>query len=150
MFSKNKHILYAFVLMAAANVLNVESILRYQVIFSSVQPPYSVVGLASFIEVAAFLISAGIIYYDYILKPETVNSQNPGASAIDRITSKISGCALSAVNKIQNGFYSVTRSGKPELEPVKSEKMLRMDYIALAIIVVLYSILGVCELGFCA
>ena len=147
MFSKNKHILYAFTLMAAANVLNVESILRYQVIFSSVQPPYSVVGLASFIEVAAFLISAGIIYYDYILKPETVNSQNPGVSVIDRITSKISGCALSAVNKIQNGFYNITRSGRPELEPVKSEKMLRMDYIALAIIVVLYSILAYVNLG---
>lgn len=146
-FSKNKRILHSFALMSGIAAINVQGVLflTHRDITS-----YGAIWFASILEVLIFIIVAAVILHDYILYPECSCAAEGNAAVkretpFDRIFKKAKSVWFGALSKAERAVYSHTsQSIKPGH---RSEKLVKIDYLILSVIVVLYSVVAYVNLG---
>lgn len=154
--SKNKRTLHIFAALSAVNFINVFCILRYILVFNTTGPAYSVVCLASILETITFVVSMLIIIHDYLLYP-AVTCPEEGtekiATPIDIYWGKAKAYYFGMTAKVKQKLFDAvasvgSKTPSEGLRPgTKTEKMLRIDYLILAVIVVIYSVVAYINLG---
>lgn len=136
LFSKNKKILYLFAGYSSVCFLNLYYILRLA-LTTEAAPTYGYTGFISLLEVLLFGISVYVIIKDYIL-----NSQEVFADPEETVTDRLEKTPkLTPYMRILRGE---TQSGEI---PARNEKMLRLDYLVLAGMMLVYSLLAFTNLG---
>ena len=124
LFSRNRKLLYLFAGLSVTTFLNIAYVLVLAK-NNNALASYSIVFPISFLEIVLFLTSAVVIVKDYILSPEL------------------------AVKPADSGWFKNPFRNVPHTldRPGKEEKMVRMDFLALAVIVIVYSVISLTNLG---
>ncbi|MCI5892211.1 MAG: discoidin domain-containing protein [Clostridiales bacterium] len=167
--SKNKRTLFTFAAFSSVNFINVFCILRYMLMYNTSGPSYSSLAFASVLEVITFIISMFVILHDYVLYPEltcpdgvpgderTTSEKDKKDAPLNLWISKAKtaylGFIAAAGNKICDAANSIGSKNKSDKSSgvielgQKTEKMLKLDYLILAVIVVVYSVVAYVNLG---
>ncbi|MEG2670263.1 MAG: glycosyltransferase family 39 protein, partial [Oscillospiraceae bacterium] len=124
-FTRNKKLLWLCGGFSITTFLNAVYVLYTTVTLDNAMPLYSVVGVISMFEVALFILSVWVIIKDYMLPK--------------KIEKKI------AINKTNTESSEETQNSKKPKKALK--KMVRADYLALAIITLAYSAIAFTNLG---
>lgn len=168
--SKNKRTLFTFAVFSSVNFINVFCILRYILVFNTSGPSYSSLVFASVLEVITFIVSMFVIIHDYVLYPQltcpegcldsektlkTDDEKSQTAPPLDLWLSKAKGAYFKILASAENKIYDLANSigdkssNKNAVCKIgqKTEKMLRVDYLILAVIIVVYSVVAYVNLG---
>lgn len=145
--SKNKRTLGIFAVLSSVNFINVFCILRYILMYNTSGPPYEAIALASLIEVITFIISMFVIIHDYILYPSvTSGEERKYNTPLDNWIQKGKTAYFALCAKLSSGAGRLIGGGD-KLQASKTEKIVRADLIAMAVIIVAYSIVAYVNLG---
>lgn len=128
--SKDKKLLWIFAGFSVTNFVNLAYVLWLVIIKGNEAPAYGIVGVISLLEVVLFLASAGWICYAYAGKGE----KKPSASA-----------AGTSLRELHARFWKWSGANPDGIE--KQDKLVRADYLALVIIVLVYSCAAFSNLG---
>lgn len=148
LLSKNKRTLLIFAVFSAVNFINVFCILRYILMFNTSGPSYSAIAFASVLEVITFIVSMFVILHDYVLYPE-LTCQNETEKNEEAKTAPLGMWIV----KAKNAYFSCLAkagdkiAGKTSPLGQKGEKMFKLDYMILAVIVIVYSVVAYVNLG---
>ena len=136
LFSKNRKILYLFTGFTVVGFLNLYYVLQLATT-TEAAPAYSITALISFGEVCLFLLSLIVIYRDYIKAAGTAEENEQRHTAHVPLTVRLE-------NNRHLSKIMLMLTGKNE---PRQEKMVRLDYLLLCGIVLVYSIIAFVNLG---
>lgn len=136
LFSRNKKILYLFAGYSSVCFLNLFYILRL-VLTTKAAPTYGYTGFISLLEVILFACSVYVIIKDYLLESKEVFAE-PEITITSRLEN------IQRFSPFMNVLKGETPGGEI---PPKNEKMLRLDYLILAGMMVVYGVLSFTNLG---
>lgn len=139
--SKNRKLLYLFAGFSAVGFLNLYYVWRLA-LTTQETPAYAIIFPIALAEVVLFLWSVWVIYTDFIRQPKSPAEQEAAFEArtpwIERLERQ---STLASVLKILRGSDTLYTL------PGKQKKMVRLDYLLLTGIVLIYSILAFSNLG---
>ncbi len=136
LYHGNKKILGVFLGLSSVGFLNLFYILQLA-LTTGAMPSYALVTPLSFLEVCLFLYSIYVIYKEYLCSSPTTKS----SSAQEAILTLFHRPNMKRILEIVQGC---DEKGK---QPKKQKKMLRLDYILLSTLMLVYSITAFWNLG---
>lgn len=140
-FSKNRKILYLFTGFSATGFLNLYYILQLALTTQDA-PRYSIMAPIALAQVVLFLISLRGIYTDYIRNSKTPEENQEAYKTRIPLTRR-----LENRNNTKALMQVLRGTDAKGHRPERQEKMVRMDYLILAGIMVLYSVAAFTNLG---
>lgn len=141
LFSKNRKMLYLFAGFGAAGFLNLYYILQLA-LTTETAPAYSIMAPIALCEAALFVISVWVIYTDYIRSPKTSDENEHAHQARIPFTQRLENCA-----RMQGVMRALRGMGPDGSRPARQEKMVRLDYLILGGIVLIYAVTAFVNLG---
>lgn len=154
--SKNKRTLHVFALLSSVAAINVQGILFLTLKKVGPSEIYGLSCVASILEVIVFIFCLLVILHDYLLYPEVTcpdsGSENKKPLPLDRAADRIKSLWFTGLDKDQSKIFKaaslISKKSGGSLKPgLKTEKMLRIDYLILAVIVIVYSVVAYVNLG---